>query len=261
MKTITLSCLFALAAVAQAGAFAAGASCMVLGSRDAKVSTAEGEKSPVFMTKDCAALRLVSGKAQASWVGQDGKPKLIPITASGVSALPAPGAEERSVNVVWSELTTRRERQQAAYMRSVGFERAQKIYVPANGLLLVERSELDAELTIQKVAESATVPLLTQAVKKGEAIHVPRAALELDQTYVFTIRRGDTTETWRWKTAAANETAALDEQLSAVQSTGLEPDQRLLVQAMLYDQLKLKGNMELTMQALKSLDDAKANKP
>ncbi|MEN9437493.1 MAG: hypothetical protein RIR09_2148, partial [Pseudomonadota bacterium] len=113
MKAVFLSLPLCVAA-ALGHSVAWSANCMVLGARDAKVQSIEGEKSPAFLTKDCGALRLISGTAQASWVGQDGKPRLIPITATGVASQPNAGAEERSVNVVWSELTTKRERQQAA---------------------------------------------------------------------------------------------------------------------------------------------------
>jgi hypothetical protein len=200
---------------------------------------------------------LVSGNVQASWVGQDGKPRLIPVTANGVAALPNAGAEERSVNVVWSELTTRRERQQAAYMRSVSFERPQKVYIPAEGLLLVDRSDVDAELSVQLVKDAAVVPLLTQVAKKGDSIKVSRSLLEMDQTYVFTIRRGDATETWRWKTLAADQSAAIDSQLEPIRKADLDAEQRLLLQAMLFDQIKFKPNMELTIQQLKALEEAK----
>lgn len=237
---------------------AMAATCMVLGARDAKVQSVEGEKSPVFLTKDCAALRLVSGNAQASWVGQDGKPRLIPVTATGVASLPNAGAEERSVNVVWSELTTRRERQQAAYMRSVSFERAQKVYIPAEGLALVDRSEVDAELSVQLLKDAAMVPVLTQPVKKGESIRVARSLLEPDETYVFTIRRGDTTETWRWKTLPVDQSSTIDSQLEPIRQANLDAEQRLLLQAMLFDQIKFKPNMELAIQQLKALEDAKA---
>lgn len=244
--------------VALAPVWAWSANCMVLGARDAKVQSVEGEKSPAFLTKDCGALRLISGSAQASWVGQDGKPRLIPITANGVASQPNAGAEERSVTVVWSELTTKRERQQAAYMRSVGFERPQKVFIPADGLVLFEGSDEDAELSIQWVKESATVPLLTQTIKKGEPLRVARNQLEPDQTYVFTIRRGDATETWRWKTLPTDQTATIDAQLEPIRSAPLDAEQRLMLQAMLFDQIKFRPNMELTIQQLKALEAGKS---
>ncbi|MDT8991521.1 hypothetical protein RQP54_11680 [Curvibacter sp. APW13] len=256
MKSLYIT--VAVAAASLAPTWGWSANCMVLGARDAKVQSVEGEKSPAFLTKDCAALRLISGNAQASWVGQDGKPRLIPITVNGVAAQPNAGAEERSVTVVWSELTTKRERQQAAYMRSVSFERAQKIYIPAEGLVLLDRSDVDAELSVQLVKDSATVPVLTQAIKKGESLRVERKLLEQDQTYVFTIRRGDATETWRWKTLPADQTATIDGQLEPIRSAPLDAEQRLMLQAMLFDQIKFRPNMELTIQQLKALEDAKA---
>ena len=69
--------------------------CMILGDKSAIIKSVEGERSPVFVTSDCQALRLVSGKAIASWVGRDGKPRMIPITAQGVEVVPQAGAEER----------------------------------------------------------------------------------------------------------------------------------------------------------------------
>jgi hypothetical protein len=175
-----------------------------------------------------------------------------------VASQPNAGAEERSVNVVWSELTTKRERQQAAYMRSVSFERAQKIYIPVDGLVLLDRSDVDAELSVQLVKESATVPVLTQAIKKGDTLLVERKLLEQDQTYVFTIRRGDATETWRWKTLPTDQTTTIDGQLDPIRQAPLDAEQRLLMQAMLFDQIKFRPNMELTIQQLKALEEAKA---
>ena len=129
-------------ATATAAAQAQPVSCMVLGPTTARVKAVEGERSPVFSTHDCTALRLLSGAARASWIGSDGKPHLVPITADGVARAPQPGSETRSVNVVWAELSSRREQAQPAYMRSVGFDRPLRVHVPADGLPLLGESRV-----------------------------------------------------------------------------------------------------------------------
>lgn len=251
-------CAVAMACWTSVPSWSAAASCMVVGPRDAKVKAVEGDRSPVFVTKDCAALRLLSGAAQASWVGQDGKPHMIPITADGVATQPQASSEERSVNVVWAELTTKRERQQPAYMRSSGFERPAKVYLPADGLLLIDRAEVDVEVSIQWQKESGAVDVIKSTVKRGDSLRLPRTLLEADQVYAFTLRRNDSSENWRWKTLPGAQADTLDAQMNSIAQATVDPEQRLLLQAMLFDQLKIKSNMDLTVQQLRILDDLKA---
>ncbi len=229
-------------------------SCMVLGSRDAVIKAVEGIRSPVFATKDCAALRLVSGNAKASWVGQDGKPRLLPITQEGVPEVPRVGAEERSVNVVWNELTTRRDRQQPAYMRSAAFDRPAFVYQPGDGLLLLPQSDTDAEVSVTWLPEGRREQVFSQRVLAGAAVRLPASLLLPDQVYEIAIRRGDAVESWRWKVVAVPLARTIDAQLAAITQATADADERLLLQAMLFDQLKIRSNSDLIVQQLRTSD-------
>ena len=226
--------------------------CMVIGERTARLSSAEGQRSPVFMTKDCDALRLISGKARASWIGRDGKPKMVPITSAGVESLPQAGAEERSVNLVWNELTTRRERQQPAYMRNFGNERPPKVYVPAEGLVLVERLESDAMLSVDRIEDVKSERVASIKAKAGDTLRVARTALAADQTYSFRIERGESAESWKWKVIGAEQALTFDEELRSINSSVDDPEQQLMIKAMFYEQNKIRSNMDLIVQQLKS---------
>lgn len=226
--------------------------CMVIGERTARIHSAEGERSPVFMTKACDSLRLISGKAQASWIGRDGKPRVVPITLAGAESLPQAGAEERSVNVVWNELTTRRERQQPAYMRNIANERPPKVYVPVEGLVLVERLESDAMLSIEHVEDDKSVKVATIKAKAGQALWVDRGTLTADQTYSFKIERNESVESWKWKVVSANQAATFDEELGKIDFTVIDAEQRLMIKAMFYEQNKIRSNMDLMVQQLKA---------
>ena len=233
-------------------AHAESTACMVIGERTARLSSAEGERSPVFMTKACDALRLISGKAQASWIGRDGKPKMVPITATGVESFPQAGAEERSVNLVWNELTTRRERQQPAYMRSFGNERPPKVYVPVEGLVLVERLESDAMLSVDRIEDVKSERVASIKAKAGDTLRVARATFASDQTYSFRIERGESAESWKWKVVGAEQASTFDEELRKIASSVDDPEQQLMIKAMFYEQNKIRSNMDLIVQQLKA---------
>ena len=230
------------------GAHAQSTSCLVLGSKDARVSSSEGEKSPVFVAKACGSLRLISGQAQASWVARDGKPRVVPITTQGVAGVPAAGAEERSVNYVWAELTTKRERQQPAYMRSFGEDRAATVYVPSDGLLLVPSVDSTALVRVTRegeVSREFEVPI-------GSQVRLSRQDLKAGQIHTVQIQRGDMVEAWKWRIASESEAARIDESLAEIAASDVLPDQRGLMGAMLYEQLKLRVNMDLSIQALRA---------
>jgi hypothetical protein len=225
---------------------------MVIGERTARIHSVEGERSPVFMTKACDSLRLISGKAQASWIGRDGKPRVVPITLAGVELLPQAGAEERSVNVVWNELTTRRERQQPAYMRNIANERPPKVYVPVEGLVLVEHLDSDALLIIELVEDAKSEKIATIKARAGQALRVDRGTLIIDQTYSFKIERNESTESWKWKVVTASQVATFDEELGKINSSVGDAEQVLMVKAMFYEQNKIRSNMDLIVQQLKA---------
>ena len=238
--------LISVGLMACAGADAS--TCMVLGEKASVVKAIEGPRSPVFVTSDCQALRLMSGKAFASWVGKDGKPRMIPITAEGVDGVPQAGAEERSVMVVWNELSTKRERQQPAYMRNIGDERPPKVYAPKEGVVLFQNSEGEARITVEN-AGGETV--FDRKVAVGEPGVIPRSALVSDQIFKIKTIRAESAQEWRWRVVTAAETASIDQSLEAIDATISDPVQIKMMRAMTFEQVKIRVNMELALQDLR----------
>lgn len=251
-----LTCMLALAAATSV--HAQSTSCLVLGSKTARVSSSEGERSPVFVAKECQSLKLVSGSAQASWVGRDGKPRLVPVTAEGVTGAPAPGAEERSVNTVWAELTTRREKQQPAYMRSFGQERTPVVYVPESGLVVVDKADSSGVVRISAPDADLQARPWQRSFAAGEAIVLPRSELRPGALHTVQIQRGDLVEEWKWRVSSALQQAQLDEQMRDVERSIDAPEQRALVAAMIFEQLRLRINMDLVVQQLRGESSAVA---
>ena len=237
--------------------WAQSTACMVLGAKDAVVHTPEGNKSPVFLASNCSVLKLVSGTAQASWVGRDGKPRLVPITEAGVSATPAEGSEERSVRAVWSELTSQRERQQPAYMRTLGGERAPKVYVPQQGLPLLLNTESETVVTVSLVHEDGNQTIHRQSASAGHSVVLPREGLKPDHTYVIQIQRGGGwVEEWRWRLVPESMFERIDESLQSIEQEIAAPEQQAMMRTMLYEQLKMRVNMDFEIQNLRSLHSA-----
>jgi hypothetical protein len=227
---------------------ASATTCMVLGEKTARINAVEGERSPVFVTSDCAALRLVSGKALASWVGRDGKPRLIPIRKDGIEVAPQAGAEERSVTVVWNELTTKRERQQPAYMRNIGDERPPKLYVPTGGVVLFDSAESNADLFV-KNAQGEQV--YQKHFNIGESVSIPRDVLLNTQIYKIILKRVESEQQWQWRIVSADEMRTIDQSLTEIDKVVAEPDQAKIMRAMLFEQMKIQVNMNLAIQELR----------
>jgi hypothetical protein len=221
--------------------------CMVLGEKAARVKSSEGEHSPVFVTADCAALRLIEGRALASWVGRDGKPRLIPITKEGIEFAPQAGAEERSVTVVWSELTTKRERQQPAYMRNIGDERPPKVYVPRQGIVLFETAENETDVMVEN---SNGALIFKNHVKVGQDGVIPREALASGQIVKVMLKRVESAQEWRWRIVGADEMASIDQSLAQIDEAVTDLGQVSLMRAMLFEQLKIRVNMDLMLQGM-----------
>ncbi len=234
---LSLACL-ALPGIRDARA---GTPCMVLGQRSARVAAVEGVRSPVFETRSCARLRLVSGVALASWVDSSGKPRLVPITPSGVAAVPKPGSEERSVKVAWAQITTTRAAQQPAFMRGMDDDHAVPVYVPIDGLTVAAAGQAPAQLRIghdHAAASTVTVPA-------GKAVILQRDALLPGQRYTIAVERDGHTRTLRWRIVTAAEQHTIDARLQALRAQLPEARQRRIVAAMLFDQLKLETNVRL----------------
>lgn len=215
------------------------ASCMVVGESTARVSSAEGEKSPVFLTQACESLRLVSGNAMVTWVARDGKPNFAPIGPTGPQRVPTAGAEERSGKSVWAELSTKREAVRPAFMRALDEERPARVYVPVAGLSLPSKPGTQLKVTLIDGAQQRTVLEASGA----QNLTLGRDALQLGSQYTLEWSQDGRSDKWRWKLLSEAETLKLDESHSQIVGSGLSPDQTRIVEAMFYEQLKLNVNM------------------
>ena len=234
-----LTCLSAFAMPAHAAT-----PCMVLGDASAKVTSVEGVRSPVFETADCAKLRLVSGHALASWVDTQGKPKLLPITASGVAQVPRPGSEERSVRVAWSELTSTRADQKPAYMRGMGTPHPVAVYVPRDGLAVPGTATKDASVRVEPLAAGGGKPTVLSS-SAGKAVRLGRDLLHPGVAYRVEVDAAGHKALLEWRVVTSARQSEIDSGLERISSRIQDPLQRDIVTAMLYDQLKLGTNLSL----------------
>jgi hypothetical protein len=240
-----------IAASAIAAPSAIAASCLVLGEKTAVVRAADGDHSPVFLAPACESLRLVSGKANASWIGKDGKINLVPIGESGPAKVPVAGAEERSGNVVWSELRNTRQAERPGYMRSIGSIGTPVVYVPKDGLVLAGTNDFDAELVVSLVDGEAVTTVFKSTIPMGSSVVLDGAGFQHGSTYDVQLTRGSLVERWRWKVVDQRLGAVIDENRAAIFKLPLEAQQQKYMEAMLYEQLKLRTNMALVLQLLK----------
>ena len=220
---------------------ASATSCMVMGEHSARVQSAEGEKSPVFLSGACESLRLVSGKAMVSWVSRDGKPHFAPITAAGPALLPTAGADERSANVVWGELTSKREVDRPAFMRAMNEERPSRVYVPPEGLALTAKP--DADFTIFSLDDAVEKLVFDKKSTDTKPILLTRDQIKPGCIYLVEWHHGSATEKIKWQTVDAAETARIDSQYAEIRSTVDDEAQRRIMMSMLYEQLRLRVNM------------------
>ena len=223
--------------------FAAAVSCIVVGEKTAKVQSSNGEKSPVFLASDCASLRIISGKAMVTWVSKDGKVSFAPIDASGPKQQPVMGSEERSGKVAWAELTTTRETRRPAFMRALGDEKAALVYIPESGILTKPKS--GESLKIFSIDEG--VETLVADVPEAQSFLITRDVVKPGPTYRLEWTKAGAVEKENWKLLGSAETIGVDVQYKEVQEVALDQDQRRLVTAMLFEQLKLATNMRMTL--------------
>lgn len=226
--------------------FAFALSCMVVGEKTARVQTSEGQMSPVFMSRSCETLKLISGKAMVSWISRDGKPNFSPIGPEGVSKLPAPGSDERSANVVWTEISSNREAKRPAFMRALDQERPARLYIPIEGLVFPAAAE--SVVTVKLVGEKSETLIVEKKQSEAEPLRLSRETLTAGSTFAIEITGGSKKERWLVKQVDANEAARIDQQISELSSAGIDSSQQQVLQAMLYEQLKLPVNMSLALQ-------------
>ena len=235
--------VFALMVGFSAWSFAAAASCIVVGEKTAKVQSNNGEKSPVFLSNDCASLRSISGKAMVSWVSKDGKVSFAPIGAAGPAGQPIAGSEERSGNVVWAELTSTRQTSRPAFMRAFGDEKAVAVYVPEAGILIKPKMGESVKLLS---AEDGTETVVLDS-RDVQPFLITRNAIKLGSTYQIEWTKAGNVAKEKWKLLSTADTARLDSQYKEVQEADLDREQRKIVTAMLFEQLKLPTNMRMVL--------------
>ena len=218
-------------------------SCMVVGEKTTKIQTINGEKSPVFLTSDCASLRVISGKAMVTWVSKDGKVNFAPINANGPERQPAVGSEERSGNAVWAELTSTRQTRRPAFMRALGDNKAVPFYVPEAGILI--EPQAGASLKIFSVDEGRET-LMVESILT-QPLLITRDLMKPGLVYALEWNKDGNLEKEKWKVLSEVESVRLDTQYKEVDDAGLDKEQHRIVIAMLFEQLKLSTNMRILL--------------
>ena len=241
--------IFVLVAGFSALNLATAASCIVVGDKTAVVKSSAGEKSPVFLTNDCASLRSISGKAMVSWVSKDGKVSFAPIGPNGPERQPMAGSEERSGNVVWAELSSTRQTRRPAFMRAFGDEKAVPVYVPEAGILI--KPKVGESVKVLSVEDG--VETLVMDSSKMQPFLITRATLKPGSTYQLEWTNAGNIEKEKWKILESTELLRLDTQYKEVQDAELDQEQRKVITAMLFEQLKLLTNMRIVLSS--NLDD------
>lgn len=231
------------AAVGTASAHAT--SCMVMGENTARVQSVEGEKSPVFLTASCEELRLVSGKAMVSWVSRDGKPHFSSIGKNGADGLPAKGAEERSANVVWAELTSKREAERPAFMRALNEERPARVYIPPEGLPLSAKA--DADFRILALQDGIEKSIYDKKSSDVSPILLTRDRIKPGGVYLIEWHQAGGIENVKWQTVSEAETARIDAQYQEIVATIPDEQQRRIMMDMMFEQLKLRVNISSSL--------------
>lgn len=240
MKHGVAICLL-LWALTNQGALAAP--CVVVGDKSARVQTTEGEKSPVFMTQACAALKLLSGTAMVTWIDKDGKPNFVPIGSNGPQRLPGSATGENAGSLVWSEITSKRETKRSAVMRSVADGKADRVYIPAEGLTL--RSNSDGTVRIFSWVDQ-TRTLVFEAIDPSTML-LTRAVIQPGARYVVEWNQDGKTERWQWQALTPQEHARIDTQMGEIAAMLPDEVQRKVVNAMLFEQLQLPVNRKFVL--------------
>lgn len=222
---------------------ALAAPCVVVGDKSARVQTSEGEKSPVFLTQSCASLKLLSGTAMVTWIDKDGKPNFVPIGSDGPQRLPASAADEHTGSLVWSEITSKRETKRSAVMRSVDDGKAERVYIPAEGLSL--RSKSDGTLRIFSLVNQ-TRTLVSEAIDPPTML-LTRAVIQPGARYVVEWNQDGKTERWQWQALTAQEHALIDAQMGEIAAMLPDEVQRKVVNAMLFEQMRLPVNRSFVL--------------
>ena len=241
--------IFVLAVGLSAWSLAAATSCIVVGEKTAKVKSNAGEKSPVFLTNDCASLRAISGKAMVSWVSKEGKVSFAPIGANGPERQPTAGSEERSGNVVWAELSSTRQTRRPAFMRAFGDEKAVPVYVPEAGILI--KPKVGESLRVLSVEDGIETSVMDS--REVQPFLITRNTLKPGSTYQLEWTKTGNIEKEKWKLLGLTDTLRLDSQYKEVQDADVDQEQRKVITAMLFEQLKLTTNMRIVLS--NDLDD------
>jgi hypothetical protein len=231
------------AAFACASLPAKAVSCMVLGDSHARVQAVEGEKSPVFLTASCEGLRLISGKAMVSWVSRDGKPHFAAIGKDGPTALPGAGAEERAANVVWAELSSKREADRPAFMRALNEGRPARVYIPPEGLALAAKADADFRILAIEGEGGAETPVFEKTASDPSPIVLKRDRIRPGTAYLIEWHYPDSVERVKWQTVSESDLASIDEEYRRIDADITDAGQRRIMKDMMFEQLRLRVNM------------------
>lgn len=240
MRLQCISIVFLGAICAHAGH---ATTCMVVGEKTARIQSGDGEKNPFFLARSCEALRLISGKAMATWVAADGKPNFVPIGLNGPERLPTSGSEDQSGNVVWAELTSSRETKRSALMRSANKNRPARIYIPVDGLHL---PAITGEGLRVFAVEGGSRKQVFESSKMGAA-RLTRDIVRPGATYILEWSEAGKLEKWQWTTLGAQLQTEIDAHYQEVRANLSDETQRQIVSAMLFEQLNLPVNRDFAL--------------
>jgi hypothetical protein len=125
------------------------------------------------------------------------------------------------------------------------------VYVPKDGLVLAGTNDFDAELVVSLVDGEAVTTVSKSTIPMGSSVVLDGAGFQHGSTYDVQLTRGSLVERWRWKVVDQRLGAVIDENRAAIFKLPLEAQQQKYMEAMLYEQLKLRTNMALVLQLLK----------
>ena len=92
----------------------------------------------------------------------------------------------------------------------------------------------------------------TRPFDAGQPIVLQRGDVQPGTSYTVQIQRGDLIEEWKWRMTTAQEASHVDEQLQEIERAIAVPAQRAVLTAMLFEQLRLRVNMDLLVLELRS---------
>ena len=134
-------------------------------------------------------------------------------------------------------------------MRAFGDEKAVPVYVPEAGILI--KPKVGESVKVLSVEDG--VETLVMDSSKMQPFLITRATLKPGSTYQLEWTNAGNIEKEKWKILESTELLRLDTQYKEVQDAELDQEQRKVITAMLFEQLKLLTNMRIVLSS--NLDD------